>query len=86
MTAHHVVDANLISVAEAVAVGFALFRRQVRMAILIAVFDIGPAVIIEVLTGSFDAVLKPLTAKLIEFVWRSVPRPVRCAHAPIRCT
>ncbi len=83
--AHHVVDSGLVSAAEAVAVGFALLRRQVRVAIFLAVFNIGTTVIIEVLTGSFDPIQKSLTVKLIELVGRSIPWPVRCAHAPVFC-
>jgi hypothetical protein len=83
VTTHHVVDAGLVSASEAVPVGFAVLRRQVRVAIFIAILNIGTTMIIKVLAGSFNSVKETLTVKLIELIWRSIPRPLRRTHAPI---
>ena len=83
VVAHHMVDGSLISVTESITVGLALLWRKMGTAVLFAVVYIGTAVIIEVLAGSFNAVLESLAAQLIEFIGRCVPGTIGSTHAPV---
>src|ERR1700744_3990918 len=68
---HQVIHAGLIATAEAfLVIGFRA-GRDVRMAIFIAVVDVGTAVIVVVLSGAFDSVVIALLLNVTKFFrWR----------------
>jgi hypothetical protein len=78
--------ADLIAAAETVLIGFADIWRNTGVAKLVAILDVGLAMIFEVLAGAFDAIVKAALLKLIELARGSVPAillggGVRCSDA-----
>jgi hypothetical protein len=68
------VDANLVSATESLAICLALFGWEVGMTILIAVVDVGPAVITVISACTFDAVMETLATKRVKFIGNGIPR------------
>jgi hypothetical protein len=63
----------VISLAEALAIVLAKVARDPGVTVLIAVIHVRTAVIVEVLAGAFDAIVKALTLGLAELCRRSIP-------------
>jgi hypothetical protein len=80
VTAHHVVNPHLVSAAESGAIGLPLLRGQVRAAVLLAVFNIGTAMILKIFASALEAILKALTPQRVEFVRREIPGANGRAH------
>jgi hypothetical protein len=68
-----VVGSTVITASEAITVGFSLLRSEMRMAVFIAVFYVGPAVIAEILSRAFDSVVKAATLKIVQLPGRRIP-------------
>jgi hypothetical protein len=86
VAAHEVLHGGVITAAEAFTIGFTLLVGQVGTAILFAILHVGAAMIVEVLAGTLDSILEALAAKLVKFVWSSIPWPLGEPRAPIRST
>src|ERR1700722_9273938 len=69
MRVHHVVPGLLVALTEAVAIVCLQAGRNMRMTILIAIVDVGAAVFIVVLAGTFDAVVISLPLHFAELRW-----------------
>jgi chemotaxis protein histidine kinase CheA len=63
----------VISLAKTFAIVVAKSARNPGMAVLIAIIHVRTAVIVEVLAGAFDAVVKPLTLDLAKLSRRRIP-------------
>jgi hypothetical protein len=68
-----VVGSTVITAPEAITVGFPLLTRKMRMAVFIAVFHVGPAVIGEVLSCAFDSIVKAAALKIVQLSGRRIP-------------
>ena len=66
----------LIAVPETFTVIFASAGRYMRMPILIAIVYVRGAMMIEVPTSAFNAVVKTLALNVAEFGWRRIPTAV----------
>ncbi len=73
MTAVDVADGDVIAAAESIPVVATEGALYMRVTELVTVVDVGAAVIIEVLAGTFDAIMKALTLDLLEFGRRCIP-------------
>jgi hypothetical protein len=62
-----------ISLAEAIAAVIAHIARNMGMTILVVIIGIRSAVVVEVLPGSFDAIVKPLALGIAKFLRGFVP-------------
>jgi hypothetical protein len=62
---HQGFDALVVAATEGVAVCVPVWLGDVWMLVLVTVFDVGLAVVLEVLSGSFYAVVKALTLDLV---------------------
>jgi len=75
-----VVDADLVAATESFPVSLPLLWRESWMAVLVAVVDIGAAVIFIVSPSAFETIVKTLTTENVELVGNRVPG----AHYPRR--
>lgn len=66
-------DGEFIAAAETFTVLISGFAGYVWMAILVAIVDVGAAVVVEVFAGTLDAVVKALAGNVTELVGRGVP-------------
>ena len=73
------VHGYFVAAAEALAIVGAGTPWNVRMAILIAIIDVRSTVIVVVLAGAFDSIVKALTLYVAKLLWRSVPGSVMIA-------
>jgi hypothetical protein len=62
-----------ISLAEAIAAVIAHIARNMGMTILVVIIGIRSAVVVEVLPGSVDAIVKPLALGIAKFLRGFVP-------------
>jgi hypothetical protein len=53
---------------------------NIRVAVLVAVVHIGPAMVVEISARPFDSVVEAAPLYLIPAALRSIPRPFRNAH------
>lgn len=72
---HEVPHGDVVAAAEAVTVGFALLWGHVRVTELFVLLDIGLAMVVEVVAGTFDAVVEALPLDVIQLLGRHVPAP-----------
>ncbi len=70
---HHVVHRYLVAAAEAFAIVGLGAVRNMRMTIFIPVINVRSAVIVVVLAGTFNAIVKSLTLNVAKFLWGSIP-------------
>jgi len=73
MAIHQVVHRHFIAAAEAFAIVGLGAVGHMRMAKLIAVVDVRPAVIVVVLSSSLNSIVKALSLDVAELLWGSVP-------------
>ena len=78
-TVHHVVPRCLVAATEAFAVVCPGAFGNMRMTILITIVDVGSAVVVVVLAGTFDTVVISLPLNVAKFLWRHVPVVVAVA-------
>lgn len=81
---HEVVYANLVATTETFAISLALFGREVRIAIFLAIIDVEATVVVEVLAGTLNAIEESLAVKRVKFIRRGVPGTIRGTPAPLR--
>jgi peptide/nickel transport system ATP-binding protein len=62
-----------IAAPESISIRFTLFRRQVRIPVLIAVIDVWLTMIVIVLACAFNAVAEPLPLDIVQFLRRRIP-------------
>lgn len=70
---HQMLHRATVASAKSIAIRVAHLRRDMGMAKLIAVFDVGPAVIVDVASRALDAVMKTLTLDLVELLGSDIP-------------
>jgi hypothetical protein len=70
---HHVVHRYLVAAAEALAIVGLGAVGNMRMTILIPVVNVRSAVIVVVLAGTFDAIVKSLTLDVSKLLRGSIP-------------
>src|ERR1700722_9637135 len=73
MIVHQVIRSAVIAGTKCLTICVAIVSRNVWMLVFVTVVHIGTAVIFEVLTGAFDAVVVTLTLYLLIFGGRDVP-------------
>jgi hypothetical protein len=66
-------DAYRITAAEALLIGIPHLMGHIRMAVFVAIVDVGAAVIVEVLLRAYEAILKAATLDVVEFAGRQIP-------------
>jgi len=67
------IHGNLVPAAESIAVVLSRTWRDMRMTVLIAIVHVRPAVVIEVLASSFDAIVEALTLDIAKLLRWCVP-------------
>jgi ABC-type cobalamin transport system permease subunit len=70
---HQVFHCPVIAPTESVAIGVAHLPWDMGVPIFVAILHVGSTVVIEIAASAFDAVVKSLTLKFIEFLRRNVP-------------
>ena len=73
---HHVVPGCLVAATEAFAVVCPGAFGNVRMAVLVAIVDVGSAMVVVVFTGTLDAVVISPLLDLAKFLRGHIPVPV----------
>jgi hypothetical protein len=71
--ARHMRHGLLVSAAKGLLVIPSHFARHIRMTILIAVVDVWPAVIVNILSRTFNSIVKTPALNVVELSWRSFP-------------
>lgn len=75
-TVHHVIHRYFVATTKTIAVVGLGAVWNMGMTILIAVIDVGPAMIVVVLTCAFDTIMKTLALDVAKLLRRTVPRSV----------
>jgi hypothetical protein len=68
-----VIDSGLITAAESIAVSLAKFWRKFGAAVLVAILDVGLAMVFKVLARALDSVMEPALLGLVELARRRLP-------------
>ena len=55
------------------------------MAVLIAIVDVGPAMVVVVLAGAFDTVVVSLPLDIAKLLWRCVPIAIMVTVMVLNC-
>jgi hypothetical protein len=70
---HQMLHCAVITSPEPIAISFAHIRWDMGVPKFVAILHVGSSVVIEIVASSFNPVVKSLTLKFVEFLWRSVP-------------
>ncbi len=73
MVGHEVINSGLLAAAEGVAIVLADGTGDFGVLVLIAVVDVGAAMILKVLAGAFDAVGVTLPGCVLVLGWGNLP-------------